>query len=139
MKQMADKSKPRDVDAAFYSLPITLKVTPAPITVSELATQSLTQGGKAEVPVKIARLYDFKDPVEVNLVVPASAKGISAAKLTIPASGTDAKLALETKPDATPGEHKLTVQAELKLNGQTIKVDQPLTLKVEAAAKPAAK
>lgn len=139
MKQMADKSKPRDVDAAFYSLPITLKVTPAPITVGEVPAQSLAQGAKTEVPVKIARLYDFKDAVELNLVVPATVKGVTAAKLTIPASGTDAKLALETKPDATPGEHKLTVQAELKLNGQTIKVDQPLTLKVAAVEKPKAK
>ena len=139
MKQMADKSKPRDVDAAFYSLPITLTVTAAPITLSELAAQSLSQGGKVEIPVKLARLYDFKDPVDVNLVVPASAKGISAAKLTIPRDGTDAKLSLETKADATPGEHKLTLQAELKLNGQTIKVDQPLTLKVAAVEKPKAK
>lgn len=139
MKQMADKSKPRDVDAAFYSLPITLTVTAAPIKLDEPGSQSLSQGGKLEVPVKIARLYDFKDPVDVSLVVPASAKGISAAKLTIPRDGTAAKLALETKPDATPGEHKLTLQAELKLNGQTIKVDQPLTLKVAAVEKPKAK
>ena len=138
MKAMTDKSKPRDVDAAFYSLPITLKVTAAPITLSEPAAQSLSQGGKVEIPVKLARLYDFKDPVDVNLVVPASAKGISAAKLTIPLNGTDAKLTLETKPDATPGEHKLTLQAELKLNGQTIKVDQTLVLKVAAVEKPKA-
>ncbi|MBI5799195.1 MAG: hypothetical protein HZA92_00505 [Verrucomicrobia bacterium] len=135
MKQMADKSKPRDVDAAFYSLPITLTVTAAPITLSEPAAQSLSQGGKVEIPVKLSRLYDFKDPVDVNLVVPASAKGVSAAKLTIPRDGTAAKLSLETKPDATPGEHQLTLQAELKLNGQTIKVDQPLRLKVAAAEK----
>ncbi len=138
MKQMADKSKPRDVDAAFYSMPITLTITPAPIKLDEPAAQSLAQGGKVEVPVKLARLYDFKDPVDVNLVVPGSVKGVSAAKLTIPRDGTDAKLSLETKPDATPGEHKLTLQAELKLNGQTIKVDQPLTLKVAAVEKPKA-
>jgi hypothetical protein len=77
--------------------------------------------------------------VDVNLVVPASAKGISAAKLTIPRDGTDAKLALETKADATPGEHKLTLQAVLKLNGQDIKVDQPLVLKVAAVEKAKAK
>ncbi|MEQ2008428.1 MAG: hypothetical protein ABMA26_16730 [Limisphaerales bacterium] len=139
MKQMADKSKPRDVDAAFYSLPITLTVTAAPIKLNEPAAQSLSQGGKVEVPVKLARLYDFKDPVDVNLVVPAAVKGVTAAKLTIPRDGTDAKLTLETKADATPGEHKLTLQAELKLNGQTIKVDQPLTLKVAAVEKPKAK
>lgn len=139
MKQMADKSKPRDVDAAFYSLPITLTVTAAPIKLTEPAAQSLSQGGKVEIPVKLDRLYDFKDPVDVNLVVPASVKGVSAAKLTIPRDGTDAKLSLETKADATPGEHKLTLQAVLKLNGQDIKVDQPLVLKVAAVEKPKAK
>lgn len=139
MKQMADKSKPRDVDAAFYSLPITLNVTAAPITLNEPAAQSLLQGGKVEVPVKLSRLYDFKDPVDVSLVVPASAKGVSAAKLTIPRDGTEAKLSLETKADATPGEHKLTLEAALKLNGQDIKVSQPLTLKVAAVEKPKTK
>lgn len=139
MKQMTDKSKPRDVDAAFYSLPITLVVTPAPIKLNEPAAQSLSQGGKVEIPIKLARLYDFKDPVDVSLVVPASAKGVSAAKLTIPRDGTEAKLSLETKADATPGEHKLTLQAALKLNGQDIKVDQPLTLKVAAVEKPKTK
>ncbi len=139
MKQMADKSKPRDVDAAFYSLPITLNVTAAPITLSEPAAQSLAQGEKVEVPVKLARLYDYKDPVDVNLVVPAAVKGVSAAKLTIPKDGTDAKLSVETKADATPGEHKLTLQAVLKLNGQDIKVDQQLVLKVAAVEKPKAK
>lgn len=139
MKQMTDKSKPRDVDAAFYSLPITLVVTPAPIKVGEVAAQQVSQGAKVEVPVKLTRLYDFKDPVDLSLVVPGGVKGVSAAKLTIPRDGTDAKLALETKPDATPGEHKLTLQAALKLNGQDIKVDQPLTLKVAAVEKPKAK
>lgn len=139
MKQMTDKSKPRDVDAAFYSLPITLVVTPAPIKVGEVAVQQVSQGAKVEVPVKLTRLYDFKDPVDLSLVVPASAKGVSAAKLTIPRDGTEAKLALETKADATPGEHKLTLQAALKLNGQDIKLDQPLTLKVAAVEKPKAK
>ena len=139
MKQMTDKSKPRDVDAAFYSLPITLLVTPAPIKLGDTAAQSIAQGGKVEIPVKLARLYDFKDPVDISLVVPATAKGVTAAKLTIPRDGTETKLVLETKPDATPGEHKLTLQAALKLNGQDIKVDQPLTLKVAEVAKPKAK
>jgi len=139
MKQMTDKSKPRDVDAAFYSLPITLLVTPAPIKLNEPAAQALSQGGKVEIPVKLSRLYDFKDPVDVSLVVPGNVKGVSAAKLTIPRDGTEAKLALETKPDATPGEHKLTLQAALKLNGQDIKVAQPLTLKVAAVEKAKAK
>jgi hypothetical protein len=139
MKQMTDKSKPRDVDAAFYSLPITLVVTAAPIKVGEVAAQQVSQGAKVEVPVKLTRLYDFKDPVDLSLVVPASAKGVSAAKLTIPRDGTEAKLSLETKADATPGEHKLTLQAALKLNGQDIKVDQPLVLKVAAVEKAKAK
>jgi hypothetical protein len=139
MKAMADKSKPRDVEATFYSLPVTINVTPAPIKLTEVGAQSLSQGGKVELPVKITRLYDYKDPVDISLTVPASAKGVSAAKLTIPASGTDGKLTLETKADATPGEHKLTLQAAMKLNGQDIKLDQPLVLKVAAVEKPKAK
>ncbi len=133
----ADVAKPKDVLASVYSPPIHIKIAPAPITL-ELGTPSgqVSQGAKIEVPVKITRLYGYADPVDVALTLPGGVKGVSAAKVTIAKDQTQAKLVLDASADATPGEHKLTVQAQLKLNNQNLTVDQPLALKVAAVEKP---
>ncbi len=137
MKEMADKSKPKDVDAAFYSLPVTLKLAPGPVTIAPAsAAGEVAQGGKWELPVKINRLFDYKDPVELTLVLPKDVKGITAAKVTIPKDGTEGKLVVEAAANATPGEHKLAVLASMKLNNQDLKVEQPVALKVAAVAAP---
>ena len=135
MKEMADKSKAKDVDAAFYSLPITVKLAPAPITIaSASATGEVAQGAKWELPVKINRLFDFKDTIELTLVLPKEIKGLTAAKVTIPKDASEGKLVVEAAANATPGDHKLTVLASVKLNSQDLKVEQPVALKVAAVA-----
>ncbi len=134
-KEANTKSAPKDVTVTFYSEPIVVKVSPAPITLTATAASQVEAGGKVEYSVTITRLFGFVDPVEVNLVVPAGVSGLTAAKLVIPKDQTQAKLVIETAANATPGDHKLTLQAALKLNAQEIKVDQSVTLKVSAKAK----
>ncbi|MEK7678513.1 MAG: hypothetical protein AAB676_22015 [Verrucomicrobiota bacterium] len=137
-KEATEKAKPRDVAIVAYSTPFQLKITPAPITLAAKDPAGpLHPGGKAEISVTINRLYNFSDPVELNLIVPNDAKGISAAKLVIPKDQTQAALIVEAAADATLGEHKATLQAALKLNNQDLKIDQSILLKV--AAKDAAK
>ena len=48
----------------------------------------------------------------------------AASKATIPKNQTETTLVIEAAPDATLGEHKLTLNASLKLNNQELKVDQ---------------
>ena len=139
-KETAKTAEPRDVTVTVYSAPINLKITPAPITLS--ATQPagpLEQGKKIEIPVSINRLYNYADPVELTLELPKAVSGLSAAKITIPKDQSEGRLVIEAAGDATPGDHKLNLQAALKFNNQDLKVDQAITLKVAAAQKSAAK
>lgn len=137
MKEVADKSKAKDVDAAFYSLPITLNIAPAPITIAPPAAPGeVAQGAKWELPVKVSRLFDYKDPIDLTLVLPKDVKGITAAKVTIPKDGSDGKLVIEAAANATPGDHKLTVLGSVKFNGQDLKAEQTVALKVAAVTPP---
>ena len=119
-----------------YSMPIHLRCLRAPHLVVEESAGKLDQGGKTEIPVRINRLYGFADAVELTLVVPKSASGLSAAKVTLPKDQSQATLVVEAGRATTPGEHKVTLQASLKFNNQDLKADQPVTVKVEAAEQP---
>jgi len=135
-KDLVQKNPPKDVTLTVYSAPITLKVTPAPITLTvETPGDALEPGTKLEIPVKIVRLYDYGDPVELSLSLPKDITGLSSAKVTVPKDQTDAKLVVDAATNATPGEHKLTLQAALKLNNQDIRVDQAIALRIAAKSR----
>src|SRR5207244_3521168 len=117
--------------ATFYSLPISLKVTPAPITLANVpSTSQIFPGTMIGVPVKISRRYGFNEAVDLTLSVPDDVKGLASQKITISKDQAEGKVILEAAPDANAGEHKLTLQASLKLNGQELKVEQSITVKV---------
>lgn len=132
-KRRVEELARKDVTATFYSLPISLKVTPAPVTFASVpATSQVFQGMLIAVPVKLNRLYGFADPVDLSLAIPGEVKGLSAQKLTVAKDHNEGRLIVETTPDTPPGEHKLTLQAALNLNGQDLKLEQPITVKVLA-------
>jgi hypothetical protein len=129
---LQNKSKPNNVKIGVPSTSITLKITAAPVTLEVVAPPApLKQGAKLEVPVKIARLYNFADPVLLKLVLPAGVGGISAAAATIAQGQTDAPLIIEAGKDATPGVHKVTVQAIPKFGGTGLPVGQEIVLTIE--------
>src|SRR5258708_2481830 len=111
----------------FAAVPLQLSVDP-------VATR-LEQGGRIEIPVSLKRLYEFNDSVELTLVAPKDVIGLNAVKVTIPKDQTETKLVLEASPDATPGEHKLSLLAKLKFNNQDLQWDQPIEMKVAAKQK----
>jgi hypothetical protein len=132
-KELNEKIKQSDVNFTVYCKPITLKIAAAPIELAlSSPSMSMKKSSKAEVPVKLTRLYGFKDPVEISLVVPDAVKGLSAQKVTIPADQTESKIVLETSTDASVKEQKVNVLAVAKLNGKELKVEQPLTISIAA-------
>ncbi len=133
VKELNQKIQPADVTFTVYCKPITLKIAPSPIELAlSSPAMSMKRSSKAEIPIKITRLYGYKDPVEISLLVPDSVKGLSAQKVTIPADQTEAKLVLETSTDVPLNEQKFNVQALAKLNGHDLKTEQPFTLTVAA-------
>ncbi len=129
---MSTTQPSKETPATFYSPPIALKITAAPIKLDAPAPVTLENEGKLETPVKITRLYGFADPVEVILLSP-TAKGI-AGKATIAKDQAEAKLALQVDAATPPGEYPLKLSANVRINNQTITVERPLVITVTAKA-----
>ena len=92
-----------------------------------------------EFTVNLTRKYGFADPVTVGIALPKGTKGLTIAKLTIAKGQATGKFTITATDKATVGDLALNVEATLKLQGQTIKVTQPLKLKVIEVKKEAKK
>ena len=138
LTDLQNKSKPNNVKVGAISTNVTLKITASCVTL-EVAPPgaALKQGDKLELPVKIARLYEFADAVPLKLVLPPGVAGISSPGTpAVPQGQAQFMLPIEATKDATPGTHKITVQAIPKFGGTDLPVaiEIPLTIeKVEAA------
>ncbi|MCO6458836.1 MAG: hypothetical protein J5I93_26310, partial [Pirellulaceae bacterium] len=131
---LENAAKPQKRNVPVISTPVTLKITPAPITLAAVPAVTVKQGEKAEATINIARLYGYTAQVNLNVVLPAGVGGLSIPNAAIPANQTQAKLAIDAAASATEGQHELTVRATLNLNGQNLTVDQPLRLVVQKGA-----
>jgi len=135
----AEAAKPKDVNVPVVSTPVTLKITPAPITMAVgSAKVAVKQGEQVEVPVTIKRLYGFNDTVKLGVELPSGVSGLSIPDANIGGGQTQAKLTITAAENATPGEHSLVIEGSLRLNNQNLSVEQPLTLTVQAVEKKAA-
>jgi hypothetical protein len=129
-------AKPKDMNVIFVSSPLTIKVTPAPVTFNPLpANLVVKQGEKVDVAVAFTRLYGFADQVSATGVIPGGVSGLNIAKLDIAGGQNQGALAIVAAENATVGEHQLTVRLTLKLNNQNLTVDQPLALVVQEVKK----
>ena len=98
---------------------------------------AVKQGASVEVPLTLARLYGFADVVTLKTKVPAEAKGLKVADVTVPADQAQAKLKVDATAETPPGKYVLNVTAVAKYNGQDLSVtrDVPVTVEVPEAAK----
>lgn len=136
----ANAARPKPINVPLVSTPITLRIAPAPVTLSvDKPARPMTPGRKLEIPVRITRLYDYNGQVSLSLVVPPGAKGITAPKTTIPAGKTEANLIAAADSAAVAGRHDLLLRASLSLNNQNLSVDEPVTLEIQQAQQAARK
>ncbi|HVY71887.1 MAG TPA: hypothetical protein VHH73_18285, partial [Verrucomicrobiae bacterium] len=82
---------------------------------------------------KIERLYGFGDAVDLSLTIPKESSGLKAPKVTLAKDQSDGALMIETDGSITAGEKQVTVLAQLKFNGQDLKVEQPLVVRIATA------
>ncbi|MDP7051905.1 MAG: hypothetical protein QF600_08265 [Verrucomicrobiota bacterium] len=139
VKKLTDAGKPKDITATFYSQPITVKVTSAPIELKPVAAGQVNQGGKVEFTVNFTRKYDFKDPVTIGVALPKGTTGLTPSKLTVAKDQNTGKFTITATDKASVGDLALNIEATMQLQKQTIKVTQPLNLKVIEVKKAAKK
>ena len=134
---LTNAAKPKDIDVFLQTLPIALKVAEAPVSIklAAPAVGTVKQGEKLEVPVTIERLYGFADVVNLVVVLPKGAAGVSGT-LDLPANQTAGKLTLVTDKNAKVGDLKFDLAAKVKFNGQAVETSVPVELKVEAPPAP---
>ncbi|MCH8922718.1 MAG: PPC domain-containing protein [Planctomycetes bacterium] len=138
-KAASDAAKPKKINMAFVSTPITVKIAPSPITLAASPAGTVKQGAKLEVPVNINRLFGFAEAVQISAKPASGVSGVSVKKATIAKGQNAGKLELTASAKATPGEHELVIEASLSLNGQNIKTSQTIKFKVEEVKKAAKK
>ena len=129
----ANIAKPQPINNVYLpSTPVTIQVTPAPVTLAVGAPSvSVKQGAMIELPATIQRLYGFADAVTLSVILPPGVAGLTIANVAIPNGQNAGKLVIAAAANATDGTHAVTVRAALALNGQPLTVDQPVTLKIE--------
>lgn len=140
VKDAAALVKANNVNVTEPSTPVFIRITAAPITLPTPAQPAkVKQGEKVEVTVAINRLYDYKDPVELEFTLPKDSKGLKIAKVTVAKDQSEAKVTIEAAADATAGNHAVAIKGTAKFNGQNLTADQTLPVEVEAAAAAATK
>jgi len=135
-KAVADRQRDaavKKVNVFEPSTPVVLNVTAAPIKLKELSAAKVRQGEKAEVTIAIERLYDYADPVTLDVTVPGSARGLKVARVTIEKGKNEAKLAIEAEGGAAVGTHNLPLKATARFNNQNLEVTSAVPVTVEAA------
>jgi hypothetical protein len=136
VNDLVNRAKPQPYQVGTPSTTVTLKITPAPITLS-LPQQAVTlkQGVKVDVPLTIGRLYNFNEAVPVRAKVPDGVGGLNIPQAMIAQGQSQGVMPIEANAEATPGVHKLVIQAVPRLNNQELLVEQPLALTIEKVEK----
>lgn len=130
----ANAAKPKDINVAFVSTPITLKVTPAPITLAATPpAQPIKQGEKLEVAVSITRLYNYADPVALSGTPPQGVAGLQVANANIDKGQAQGKVVVTTAANTPPGTYDIVIRAVAKLNNQNLTVEQTIPLTIQPA------
>ncbi len=118
-----------------HSTPITVTVIPKQLGKLTVGSQTgasakIAPGKESEVALKLARMYNFDGPVQIEVTVPAAAKGVSVEKLQLKAGEEDAKLRISVAAGTPPNQHLLTVKATGSFEGTPISHEAKLTIVV---------
>ena len=125
-------SNPRNINYWTPSTPITIKVTPAPVTVGQLpAKVQVKQGANVELPIPITRLYGYVEQVNFQPLLPNGVSGLQIQNFSIPQNQATGKLTIAANAAATPGLHNLNLRITMNNNGQQVQIEQVLPVEVE--------
>ena len=138
-KQATDTTnaaKAKNINYWTASTPVTIKIHEYPVTLGALPKLTkLKQGEKTELPISIARLVEYADQVSFTTVV-RGVSGLTLPNVNIPKGQTQIKLPITAAANATPGNHEITLRATMRVNNQTLTLDQPFHLEIEKVEPP---
>jgi hypothetical protein len=114
------------------STPVKLTVLPKNVGTLSLpgGNPTIKIGAQADVVIKVTRLFDYGGEFKVQFVLPANAKGLTAADVTIPAGSDEAKLVVKAAADAMPGNRADLIVRATAMLGTNMPVVQETKLTV---------
>ena len=119
----------------IYSYPIKLKITDAAFAFDgKPGTEGVFKikaGSSADLPLKIKRLYGFKEQVNIK-VAGAMVKGVKIAAAQVPKDKVDSSFKIEVAADAPVGKHEVQVEAGAKFGGANQVVKDSFQIVIEA-------
>ena len=119
----------------IYSFPINLKITESAFAFEgKLGPDGgfkIKAGTSGELPVKIQRLYGFKEQVKIK-AVPGKIKGVKIAEIQVPKDQGDSKFKVEVAKDAPAGKYEIQVEASAKFGSANQSVKSSFQLVIEA-------
>jgi hypothetical protein len=130
--QLQQQSTSRAFNHLIFATPVTIKVDEYPIRLTGPPEKLMVkQGESAEIPLGIERLYGFNQAVNVQTILPSGIAGLQIPNTSLAAAATQATVAVTAQPNATPGDHLLTLRLTLNFNGQNLTLDRTCVLTVE--------
>ncbi len=124
------KAKP-NINITEPANAIRLLVRPAPLVVNvDNKGGAIKQGGSLEIVVTIVRQNGFAGSVSLALLAPASSK-LSGESIALAANQTQGKLVVKSAKDGALGAVPSTyIRATVTASGESIDVDEPVTLNI---------
>jgi hypothetical protein len=130
-KEAVEKAKVREVTTTFYSPPIEVRIRPAPIhlTLPPL-DHPLSPGATVELPFTVERLFGFAEEVVLRFNPPKELSELKAEPVTLAKDQVKAAFLVRAPATLPAGQHKISIQATLKFNGQELKLEEPFALAI---------
>lgn len=129
--ELSAAAAPKEIDVFVESLPVTLRVAAAPVTLTATPLAAIPLGGQGEISVQVERQADFAAAVDLEVIMPDGVSGIQTDNTSVAAGQAAGTLVVKAAADATPGTHEFTLHATVRHNGHALQIDQPLMVKVD--------
>ena len=137
VNQKTNESNARAVNDDLPSNSVTLKLVDLPIVV-EAVPEAVTvnQGAKAEILIRVARMYGFTAAINASAQLPTGVSGLSIPNASIPDNQSEVRYEVTAQPTATIGEHLVNVRLQMTFNGQPLTTERPVRVTVVEVKKP---
>jgi hypothetical protein len=125
-------AKKANVVVTAPSAPVTVTVLPKEVAKVAVAAQTTVKpGAKVELPVTVARLFDYNGEFKVELILPPGTAGLKVEPTTIAAGQDAGKLVIVAAPDAAVGvRQNLTVRLTAMIENTPIVQEKKINVNV---------
>jgi len=132
-KTANDAAQPKPLNVRVVSEPMVVTIHPAPAKIAAAVPDAgaLKRGASMAVKVTVTRKNNFAGVMQLTLVLPDGAAGVTAAAVDVPADQAEGTLTIVAAADAPVGDiANAVIRATGDVGGRAASTDVPVALKV---------